>query len=56
MNAQLNSHAVQETATVPFAPQPILPVVIEQTARHVFESFSEKMKAALKEHLLLLCW
>jgi len=47
MNAQLNSHAVQETATVPFAPQPILPVVIEQTARHVFESFSEKMKAAL---------
>jgi hypothetical protein len=46
MNTQLNSHAVQETATVPFAP-PILPVVIEQTARHVFESFSEKMKAAL---------
>jgi hypothetical protein len=46
MNTQLNIHAIQETATVPFAP-PILPVVIEQTARHVFESFSEKMKAAL---------
>ena len=42
----MNTHTVQETATVPFAP-PILPVVIEQTARHVFESFSEKMKATL---------
>ena len=47
MNTQLNSHTLRETAVAPFAPQPILPAVLEQTARKVFESFSEKMKAAL---------
>jgi hypothetical protein len=47
MNTQLNTHAVCETVAAPFGPQPILPAVIEQTARKVFESFSEKMKAAL---------
>ena len=47
MNTQLNSHTLRETAVAPFAPQPILTAVLEQTARKVFESFSEKMKAAL---------
>jgi len=47
MNTQLNTHSIHETAVAPFAPQPILPAVLEQTARKVFESFSEKMKAAL---------
>jgi hypothetical protein len=46
MNTQLNVHAIQETATVPFAP-PILPVILDQTARKVFEGFSEKLKASL---------
>jgi hypothetical protein len=40
------THNVKETLTAPIAPT-ILPTVIEQTARNVFESFSEKMKAAL---------
>jgi hypothetical protein len=46
MNTQLNTHNLKETAVAPFT-QPVLPVVIEQTARKVFESFSEKMKATL---------
>jgi hypothetical protein len=46
MNTQLNTQSVKEVGAMPFA-QPILPVVIEQTARKVFESFTEKMKAAL---------
>ena len=46
MDAQLNIQAVKEAGAMPFV-QPILPAVIEQTARQVFESFSEKMKAAL---------
>jgi hypothetical protein len=46
MNAQLNTHTVREAAIAPFA-QPILPAVLEHTACQVFESFSEKMKAAL---------
>ena len=47
MNTQLNTHTIHETVAAPFAPQPILPAVIEQTARKVFESFSDRMKAAL---------
>ena len=47
MNTQLNTHTVRETVAAPFGPQPILPAVIEQTARKVFESFSDRMKAAL---------
>ncbi len=46
MDAQLNIQAVKEAGAMPFA-QPILPAVIEQTARHVFENLSEKMKAAI---------
>ena len=46
MNAQLNIHSIRETAA-PTLMQPILPAVLEQTARQVFESFSEKMKSAL---------
>ena len=46
MNAQLNTFSLKETTAAPFA-QPILPALIEQTARQVFETFSEKMKAAL---------
>ena len=46
MNAQLNTYTLKESATAPFA-QPILPALIEQTARQVFETFSEKMKIAL---------
>ena len=45
MTPQLNTHTVQETATLTF--QPVLPAVIEQTALSLFESFSEKMKRTL---------
>ena len=37
---------VKEAAASPIAP-PILPIIIEQTARNLFESFSEKLKASL---------
>lgn len=47
MNTQPNMHTIRETVAAPFAPQPILPAVLEQTARKVFESFTEKMKASL---------
>ena len=46
MNAQPYTHSIRETAA-PTMMQPILPAVLEQTARQVFESFSEKMKATL---------
>lgn len=46
MDTQLNMHCVKETTGLPFA-QPLLPALIEQTARQVFETFSEKMKATL---------
>jgi hypothetical protein len=46
MNTQPNLHHVKESLAAPFA-EPILPAVIEQTARRVFESFTEKMKATL---------
>ncbi len=46
MTTQPNIKSIKEVGAMPFA-QPILPVVIEQTARQVFETFSEKMKAAL---------
>jgi len=47
MNTQLNIHTIHETVAAPFTSQPILPAVLEQTARNVFESFSERMKASL---------
>jgi hypothetical protein len=40
------THAVMEV-TAGMITQPILPVVIEQTALHLFETFSEKLKASL---------
>lgn len=46
MNTQLNTHSIHEAAA-PVMMQPILPAVLEQTARRVFEGFSEKMKASL---------
>jgi hypothetical protein len=46
MDTQLNIHIIGEAVAAPF-PQPLLPSVLEQTARQVFETFSEKMKAAL---------
>ena len=46
MDTQLNIHSIGEAVAAPFA-QPILPSVLEHTARQVFETFSEKMKAAL---------
>ena len=46
MATQLNTHTVSEASIMPLA-QPILPAVIEHTARKIFESFSEKMKARL---------
>lgn len=44
MNTQLNT--LREAAVMP-APPIILPAVIEETARRVFETFSEKMKQSL---------
>ena len=46
MDTQLNIHTIGEAIPASF-PQPILPSVLEHTARQVFETFSEKMKAAL---------
>lgn len=46
MDAQLNIHTLGEALPVPFA-QPPLPALIEQTARQVYEAFSEKLKATL---------
>lgn len=46
MHVQLNTHQLHETATYPIN-SPIQPAIIEQTARQVFESFSEKLKLAL---------
>lgn len=46
MNTQPNTRIVKETVIASLS-QPILPVVIEHTARKVFESFSEKMRSAL---------
>ena len=37
---------IKEAVATPVAP-PILPIVIEQTARNLFESFSEKLKESL---------
>ena len=55
MNAQLNTFSLKETTAAPFA-QPVLPALIEQTARQMFESFSEKMKTALSPlHPALPC-
>jgi hypothetical protein len=45
MTTQLNN-AVREAMTAQVAP-PLLPVIIEQTAKSVFSRFSEKMKASL---------
>jgi hypothetical protein len=38
---------VKEAAASPAMAPPILPIVIEQTARNLFESFSEKLKESL---------
>ena len=46
MNQQIDPQCVKEVAASSFT-QPILPVVIEQTARQVFESFSDRLKATL---------
>ena len=46
MNAQLNTHVVRETIAMP-ASQVVLPGVVEQTAKRVFDSFTDKMKQAL---------
>jgi len=46
MNEQPNNHSIREVATMA-APQIVLPAVIEQTAKRVFESFSEKVKQSL---------
>jgi len=45
MNTQLNTHHVSEAA--PFGSQPILPAVLEQTARKVFESLPERLRVQL---------
>ncbi len=46
MNAQLNTHSVRETIVIP-ASQVVLPAVVEQTAKRVFDSFTDRMKEAL---------
>jgi LAS superfamily LD-carboxypeptidase LdcB len=43
MDTQLNIHTIGEAVAAPI----ILPSMVEQTARQVFATFSEKMKAAL---------
>ena len=45
MNTQLNTHHVSEAAA--FGSQPILPAVLEQTARKVFESLPERLRGQL---------
>ena len=47
MNTQLNTHFVRETIAAPFVIQPILPAILEQTARKVFESFPERFRERL---------
>src|SRR5512139_424254 len=46
MDTQLNTLSIQEAVSAPMAAL-VLPALLEQTARQVFENFSEKMKAAL---------
>lgn len=46
MNTQLNTHHICESLAMPVS-QVILPAVIEETAKRIFEGFSEKMKEAL---------
>ena len=47
MNTQLNTHFVCETIAAPFVIQPVLPAILEQTARKVFESFPERFRERL---------
>ena len=47
MNTQLNTHFVCETIAAPFVIQPVLPAILEQTARKVFDSFPERLKERL---------
>jgi len=46
MNTHNSPHILKEAIAPPLV-QPLLPAVIEQTARKVFESFSDRLKAAL---------
>lgn len=46
MQAQLNTHQIHETVALT-VPQSALATVLEQTARQVFENFSDKLKATL---------